>query len=604
MGSARDEAGDVADETGRATGEAFGANPLEPRRGGAIYAPSQRPAAPEPLGGVDHDLRTLAGGVLRLAEDLLDTPLDGAQRELAQRIQASGDAMIEMLEDIRALSELSPGVASPTRFDFDLRRAVEEAGETLAADAERRGVELVFVLPPEIPGGVRGDAARLRQLLARLGVFAVASAGATRRRDGGEVSLRVELIGETAGGVSTRFTMSYVPGRDRARETPERRGVRTLDPFSPTLGGAGLGLALVKRLVEILGGELQSATDPEGRGVLWFELAFERRGRSTTRGLVPRVDLGGKRVLLVEDSAPARAAVRAMVELLATDLEVAESESEATHAMRVASTMGTPFDVVLLDATLPGGGTARVRSLAAATRTHVVLLAYPAAAASAGETVVVSKPVRVSQLHTALRAILLPAAEERAAPQRSSRPRPPMGSAPDSFHPPPHRSGAYEAVRRDEPRTPSAGPAAPSHPPIPAESSPPPPSALQRPTGQPAAARARTLESGAVPPAAASDRDVLDQVIGLVVRRAPSLVARMHAAASEGRMDTLGALAQELHDAASRLALLRLMDLCTRVVRQARAGTPESASAAVRAVEDEVERSRASVAGGSGPRRG
>ncbi|WP_156040532.1 ATP-binding response regulator [Chondromyces apiculatus] len=614
--------------------------------------PALQPVQAEPwLAGVDHDLRTLAGGVVRLAEQLLGTALDGTQLDLAQRIRSNGGALLGLLEDMRALealSALSTGALAPARVDFDLRRAVEDAGEALAAEAEQLGVELVLVVPPEIPGGVRGDGARLRQLLGRLGAFALASAVGSdasvrvdarveaEGRAGGEVTLRVEFLGESAGTVSTRMSVSYVPGRESTAGAGERRGGPRRDPFSAGLGGAGLGLALVKRLVDVLGGVLQSATDPEGRGVLWFEVAFERRGRSTTRGLVPRVDLGGKRVLLVDDSASTRAAVRTMLELLAVDLDVAASEAEALRAMRVAATRGAPYDVVLVDAALPLGGSGRVAGVAAAGRTRVVLLAYPGAAARAGDALVVTKPVRVAQLHTTLRTLLLPPAEERPAPARPSRSRAPLPSSPDTVHPPPHRSGAYQAVRREEGRTsvPTAGPqtgvpqtgmpqtgmpqtgmpqtgapqtgmpqtGAPQTeaswaPPAPAE-------AVPRSPFLPGSDRRRTLGTGSAPPPPAGEQDVVSLVIDLVAARAPFLVARMRVALADGRMDDLGALGQELHDQASRLSLLRLVDPCARLMRQARAGTPEGAAAAVQAIEDEVARSRASVSAEIGRRRG
>lgn len=555
-------------------------------------APASSPLDLLALAGVDHDLRTLVGGVMRLAERLLTTRLDGEQQELAKRIRANGAAISELLGDLRAMGELAPGAAAAVRVDFDLRRTVEEVGEALAADAEQRGAELVVIIPPEVPGGVRGDAARLRQVLGRLGAFALASASAGEAL-GGEVVLRAELVGESAGGVVARFEVSYAPGREDHNEEGDRRSGLRFDPFSPALGGAGLGLALAKRLVEALGGQLQSATDEGGGGLLWFELAFERRGRSTTRGLVPRIDLGGMRALVVDDSPAAQAAARGMVELLSMECDVAGAEADAAGAMRASVRIGRPYNLLLLDAALPGGAAARLRAEATTAGTKVVLMAYPGQASLIGDAHAIPKPVRAVQLHTTLRSLLQPPTEDVAGPSRAAFAR---KEAPASPEKPPRRSGAYQAVRIEVERPPPSRPGGSS--PTPYPGAPPErPAPPEKPATHAGEQRPRTEPSGAP-----GEPDVVALVIDLLVTRAPALAARMREAAAQGRMDELGALGRELRDEASRLSLVRLADLCARAERQARAGTPEGAAAAVQAIEDEVARGRASLSAEQGRR--
>jgi hypothetical protein len=233
--------------------------------------------------------------------------------------------------------------------------------------------------------------------------------------------------------------------------------------------------------------------------------------------------------------------------------------------MRAAARIGAPYDLVLLDAALPGGAAARLRAEATAAGAKVVLMAYPAQASLIGDAHAIPKPVRAAQLHTTLRSLLQPPTEDVAGPSRAAIARRDTPAPPEK---PPRRSGAYEAVRIEVER--------------------PPPS---RPRG-----------ASPVPHPAAGERDVVALVIELLVTRAPPLAARMREAAAHGRMDELGALGRELRDEASRLFLVRLADLCARAERQARAGTPESAAAAVQAIEDEVERGRASLSGEHGRR--
>ncbi|HSN99210.1 MAG TPA: Hpt domain-containing protein, partial [Candidatus Nanopelagicales bacterium] len=143
------------------------------------------------------------------------------------------------------------------------------------------------------------------------------------------------------------------------------------------------------------------------------------------------------------------------------------------------------------------------------------------------------------------------------------------------------------------PSPPSARPA-PSVPPPP-----PPPIVAEAPAtpDKPAVPprRSGSYQAVRITPPSVNDRDVLVHMRDLLVHRAPVLSARMRIAAVDGRMDELGALARELRDEASQLALVRLGDLCARLERQARAGTPEAALAAVQAIEEELLRSRKSI---------
>jgi CheY-like chemotaxis protein len=525
------------------------------------------------LAPLDHEMRTLASGVVHMSEQLLAGGLDPEQRALARRIKVSGGALLSLLDDVRTLAELEAGGLTHARADFELRRAVEDVGEALAERAEEHGTELVVVIPPEVPGGVRGDAVRLRQILAKLGGFAVRSA------PGGEVVLRVVTIGESAGGVLARFEVSYGTGLPAGGEGSDRRSGMCFDPFSPGLGGE-LGVALAKRLIDAMGGQLSTATDPDGGGYLWFELLFERRGRSTTRGLVPRIDLNGKRALLIDDSAAAREALGEMVELLAVECDRTGGEAEGIRALRAAAVLGAPYDAALVDASLPGGAATldRIRAEAAAAGTRVVALAYPrgegatrrqdGGARAEGDGFTLAKPVRCAQLHALLCGMLGSPPEEQTAPARAA---------------PPKRSGAYEAVRPDAERAPSSRRAGATQ----GEATRPAPPPIPRP-----------------PHHRPGEPDVVAQVIELVTEGAPALLARMHEAAEEGRMDELGTLARELHEHASALALLRLSELCARLTRQARAGTRASAAVAVQAIEQEVERMRTSISGEIERRRG
>ncbi|MCC6556463.1 MAG: hypothetical protein IT372_26175, partial [Polyangiaceae bacterium] len=280
-----------------------------------------------------HEIRTHLSGVLGISGLLLSTELTPDQRELARRIRVSGEALLSILSDLRDFSRLEANALDVEPVDFDLRRAVEDVGDVLAERARDAGVELVALIRSEVPWMVRGDVARLRQILQSLATFAIRSC------PGGDVALRASLAEDGGAAARVRFEVRYAP--------------RPGEQAASGLGGGGLGIAVAKRLVDAMGGEIGAATEPGRGGCFWFVLPLARRGRSTDRGVIPRVDLAGKRALIADDSAAARDAVREMVEMLGMACDAVRDRAEAAAALRAATARGEPYDVVIVDAELP-----------------------------------------------------------------------------------------------------------------------------------------------------------------------------------------------------------------------------------------------------------
>ena len=227
------------------------------------------------VANMSHEIRTPLNGVIGMLELLEDTPLSDEQRALVDTAVSSGDALLAVINDVLDFSKIEAGKLELEQRAFDPRELVESTGAMLAPQAQAKGVELTLFVDDAVPGTLRGDEHRVRQVLTNL------LANAIKFTDYGEVSVRVEADRPDDDRAHLRVQVSDTGHRDRLRQ----QLAQLFEPFTQAdtsttrrFGGTGLGLAISRRLVSIMGGELTAESEP-GRGSTFsFQIPL-RRGR-------------------------------------------------------------------------------------------------------------------------------------------------------------------------------------------------------------------------------------------------------------------------------------------------------------------------------------
>ena len=381
----------------------------------------------EAFAHLSHEIRTLMSGVIGMTSLLLDTDLSVEQRDYTKRIRTSGDALVDLLNNVLDHSRMESGRVEIERVDVDLRRVADDVGELLAERAAVKSLELVVALPQSLPGGLRGDPTRLRQVLVNL------VSNAIKFTDAGEVVLRVSILEESPQSVTARFEVSDTGvGIAPAGQTKLFQPFTQVHDSARAVGGSGLGLSLAKRLVEAMDGTIGVRSAPGKGSTFWCTARFDRRSAAQERSAIPRVDVHGRRVLLAVESETNRRNVREMVEALSVDCALAAEGRAVLLLLRDAARAGRPFDVAVIDAALEdmvdGALLAAISEDPRIAATKILTIAYPGQrlhgdggfASSPRPPVTLSKPVRQAQLQAGLLRLLGSPVERVSATGRAA----------------------------------------------------------------------------------------------------------------------------------------------------------------------------------------
>ncbi|MBU2874774.1 response regulator [Marinobacter salexigens] len=301
------------------------------------------------LANVSHELRTPLQSVLGYANLLTDTPLDQEQRDYVHTLLNASESLSAIINDLLDISSMEAQKLVLEKIPFDLRETLNDLVHMLGGRAREKGLALELRIEEELPWALRGDPARIRQVLINL------VSNAIKFTDSGHVLISIEVLGRRDDKVRLRLAVEDTGIGINPEDLPlvYEPYVQLGQRFQRQLPGAGLGLTICRQLVTLMQGSLDVESRPGEGSTFWVELTLPTAPESTARVRPDARMIRGKRVLVADSYELSRKITLEMLSRHEVHIEAVKSAGEALTSLRLAFDNQEPFDAIILDGFLP-----------------------------------------------------------------------------------------------------------------------------------------------------------------------------------------------------------------------------------------------------------